>query len=177
MRPMRLLTVPAAAALLLAACAGAGSGPTPTEEEAAASSPTESPSASPSPAAAASEPQSLDDEYGGGGGYGGSGGSETGGGGTDAGDAGGGTATVMMMGFDFSGDITVAAGTTVTFLNHDGGSHTVTEGTDGVAVADPVVDAEVPAGGSLDVTFDEPGTYHVTCEIHPTMNIVITVEG
>jgi plastocyanin len=170
MRSGRRLAVSTAAALLLTACAGAESAPTPSEADVAATSPTESASPSPSPAAAASEPQSLDDEYGRGGGSGSSGG----GGGSDAG--GGDTATVMIMGFDFSDDITVAAGTTVTFVNHDGGAHTVTEGSDGVAAADAAFDEEVPAGGMVEVSFDEPGTYRVTCLIHPTMNMTVTVE-
>jgi plastocyanin len=118
---------------------------------------------------------SLDDEYGDGGGYGGGSESSEGSGSGSTGE--GGTATVMMMGYEFSEDITVAAGTVVTFLNHDGGAHTVTEGTDGVAAADAAFDEEVAAGGSVDITFDEPGAHNVTCLIHPTMNLVITVEG
>ena len=176
MRPRRSAAAWLAAALLLAACAGAGSGATPSVELAAAS-PTEMPSPSPtdSPRAAASHDMSLEDEYGDGGEYGG--GSESSGGSGSSSTGEGGTATVMMMGYEFSEDITVAAGTVVTFLNHDGGAHTVTEGTDGVAAADAEFDEEVAAGGSVDVTFDEPGTYNVTCLIHPTMNLVITVEG
>ncbi len=27
------------------------------------------------------------------------------------------------------------------------------------------------------VTFDEAGTFNITCKIHPTMNMTITVEG
>jgi plastocyanin len=34
----------------------------------------------------------------------------------------------------------------------------------------------VPAGGMVEVSFDEPGTYRVTCLIHPTMNMTVTVE-
>jgi plastocyanin len=84
---------------------------------------------------------------------------------------------VMGMGFDFPDDITVSAGTTVTFINHDGGAHTVTEGTDGVASPDAAFDEEVAAGASAEIVFDEPGTYQVTCLIHPTMNMVVTVEA
>jgi plastocyanin len=73
--------------------------------------------------------------------------------------------------------LTIAAGTEVTFVNADGYAHTVTEGTDGVAVADPVVDEEVEQNGTVKVTFDEPGTYSITCKIHPSMLITITVEG
>ena len=69
--------------------------------------------------------------------------------------------------------LTVPAGTTVTFTDTAG--HTVTEGTDGVAVEDPIVDEE--GGADVPVTFDEPGTYNITCKIHPSMNMTITVEG
>ena len=29
----------------------------------------------------------------------------------------------------------------------------------------------------IEVTFDDPGTYDITCKIHPAMNMTITVEG
>jgi plastocyanin len=74
-------------------------------------------------------------------------------------------------------ELTIPAGTEVTFLNADGFTHTVTEGTDGVAVDDPLVDEEIEQNGSVSVTFDEPGTYNITCTIHSSMNITITVEG
>ena len=82
--------------------------------------------------------------------------------------------TVSLAGNQFSpGTLTVAAGTTVTFTNT--ATHTVTEGTDGAAVNDPIVDEQ--GGADIDVTFDEPGTYSITCRIHPEMNMTITVEG
>lgn len=91
---------------------------------------------------------------------------------TDGG--GGGGETVSMAGFAFSpSELTIAAGTTVTFT--DTGGHTVTEGTDGEAVDDPIVDEN--GGSDIEVTFDEPGTYDITCKIHPDMNMTITVEG
>jgi len=73
--------------------------------------------------------------------------------------------------------LTIPAGTEVTFLNADGFTHTVTEGTDGQPVGDPIVDEEIDQNGSVSVTFDEPGTYNITCKIHSSMNITITVEG
>jgi plastocyanin len=74
-------------------------------------------------------------------------------------------------------ELTVAVGTEVTFVNADSFAHTVTEGEDGIPVADPIVDEEIERGQSAKVTFDEPGTYHITCRIHSSMNITITVEG
>ncbi|MCA1588666.1 MAG: cupredoxin domain-containing protein [Chloroflexi bacterium] len=75
------------------------------------------------------------------------------------------------------GELTVSVGTEVVFTNEDSFAHTVTEGTDGDAVDDPIVDEEIAAGGEVRVTFDETGTYDITCEIHPDMQMTITVEG
>ena len=82
--------------------------------------------------------------------------------------------TVSLAGNQFSPtSLTIAAGTTVTFT--DTGSHTVTEGSNGQAADDPIVDET--GGADIEVTFDEPGTYSITCKIHPEMNMSITVEG
>ena len=94
-------------------------------------------------------------------------------------DGGGGAAgnTVTITASNFGDDITVAAGTTVTFVNNDSLGHTVTEGVDGEIADGARFDEDVAAGESVEVTFDEPGTYQVTCEVHPTMNMTVTVEG
>jgi plastocyanin len=92
----------------------------------------------------------------------------------DAGDGGDAGETVSLAGGQFAPTtLTIPAGTTVTFT--DTANHTVTEGTDGTAVEDPIVDEN--GGSDIDVTFDEPGTYDITCKIHPNMNMTITVEG
>ena len=83
--------------------------------------------------------------------------------------------TVSLAGGAFSpSSLTIPVGTTVTFTDTSG--HTVTEGTDGTAVDDPIVDEQ---GGPdpIEVTFDEAGTYDLTCKIHPSMHMTITVEG
>ena len=72
--------------------------------------------------------------------------------------------------------LTITAGTVVVFTNEATFDHTVTEGTGGQAVADPIVDEEVEPGGEVRVTFDEPGTIDITCTIHPSMQMTITVE-
>ena len=103
-------------------------------------------------------------------------GSSSGSSAADGGGDGGGSAgeTVSMADTTFTpSTLTVPAGTTVTFTDTAG--HTVTEGTDGVAVDDPIVDED--GGSDVPVTFDEPGTYNITCKIHPSMNMTITVEG
>jgi len=76
------------------------------------------------------------------------------------------------------GDLTVSVGTEVVFINDDGFGHTITEGTDGNVVDDPIVDEEIDGGGGeVRVTFDEAGTFDITCEIHPSMQMTVTVEG
>jgi plastocyanin len=88
------------------------------------------------------------------------------------------TETVRLSQFAFDPEeLTIAAGTEVTFVNADSAAHTVTEGTDGTAVEDPIIDEELQQNGSTSYTFDEPGTYHITCKIHPSMNLTITVEA
>jgi plastocyanin len=87
-------------------------------------------------------------------------------------------ATVQLTGFAFSpAELTVTAGTTVTFVNNDGAAHTVTEGTDGTAAENARFDEQVADGAEVTVTFDDPGTYQVTCTIHPSMNMTVIVEG
>ena len=82
--------------------------------------------------------------------------------------------TVSLSGGAFApATLTIAAGTTVTFTDTTG--HTVTEGSDGQAVDDPIVDES--GGADVVVTFDEAGTFNITCKIHPNMNMAITVEG
>ena len=77
-------------------------------------------------------------------------------------------AEVRIVNSAFSpGALTVSLGTEVVFINEDSFAHTITEGTDGDVVDDPIVDDEIAAGGES-VTFDEAGTYDITCEIHPT---------
>ncbi len=87
---------------------------------------------------------------------------------------GGDAATVSLSGGQFApSSITIQAGETVTFT--DTGGHTVTEGSNGEAADDPIVDEQ--GGSDIEVTFDEPGTYNITCKIHSSMNMTVTVEG
>jgi plastocyanin len=92
----------------------------------------------------------------------------------DGGDGGDTGETVSLAGDQFTpSTLTITAGTTVTFT--DTANHTVTEGTDGTAVDEPIVDED--GGSDIVVSFEEPGTYDITCKIHPDMNMTITVEG
>ncbi len=88
----------------------------------------------------------------------------------------GGDTTVTISGNSFGGDITIAAGSTVTFVNNDSVGHTVTNGENGVAAADALFDEPLADGGTFEFTFDTPGVYQVTCKIHTTMNLTITVQ-
>lgn len=74
-------------------------------------------------------------------------------------------------------ELTVSVGTEVVFVNEDSFAHTVTEGTDGDAVDDPIVDEDVAGGEEVRVTFDEPGTFDITCRFHPSMQMTVVVEG
>jgi plastocyanin len=66
--------------------------------------------------------------------------------------------------------VTVKAGTTVSWVNRDDEPHTI------------VSDSGLYRSGALDTgnefhfTFDEPGTFHYVCTIHPRMLGTIIVE-
>lgn len=90
---------------------------------------------------------------------------------------GGETHTVTITGNSFGDDFTIAAGDSVVFVNNAGVNHTVTNGVGGEANADPLFDIELPDGETSEpIQFDEPGTYDVTCKIHSSMQLTITVE-
>jgi plastocyanin len=66
--------------------------------------------------------------------------------------------------------LTVKSGTTVTWVNMDDEPHTV------------VSDSGLFRSGGLDTNetfsyrFDKPGSYHITCSIHPRMVATVVVE-
>ena len=78
---------------------------------------------------------------------------------------------VMIKDFMYSPmDLTVKAGTTVTWVNLDDEPHNV------------ISDTGLFRSGGFDThesfsyKFDKPGTYHITCSIHPRMVATIVVE-
>jgi len=96
---------------------------------------------------------------------------------TDGG--GGGDTQISLSGSAFTpSSITVAVDEAIEFDNDDGRSHRIVEGEDGAEVGDPAFTAiELESGErSGPVTFDAPGTYQLTCTIHPSMNMTVTVE-
>jgi len=90
--------------------------------------------------------------------------------------ASGAATTVEIANLQFGPDLTVAAGTSVMFTNKDTVPHTATEGSNGVKAADARFDLQLPLGASASYTFADAGTYKVTCTIHATMNMTITVQ-
>ncbi len=93
-------------------------------------------------------------------------------------EAAGAEETVRLSQFAFEPEeLTIAVGTTVNFVNADSAAHTVTEGTEGTAVEGAIIDEELEQNGSTSYTFDEAGTFDITCKFHPSMQLTITVEG
>jgi plastocyanin len=75
---------------------------------------------------------------------------------------------VMSLRYDPT-SLTVAVGSTVTWVNNGSTAITVTS-------PDGLFDSEsVAAGGSFSYTFDTPGTYRYFCVPYPHMKGVITV--
>jgi plastocyanin len=84
--------------------------------------------------------------------------------------------TIVISGNSFGDDLTLPAGTVIVFRNDDGVGHTATEGEEGTAAADARFDFSLAAGQTSDQYTLEAGTYNVTCKIHSSMSLVITVE-
>ena len=82
------------------------------------------------------------------------------------------SASVSMAGRAFSpATITIAAGGSVTFRNHDDRAHTVT-------ASDGAFDSgTIAEGGSWKRTFKRAGTFSYLCAIHPEMTGKIVVKG
>lgn len=84
--------------------------------------------------------------------------------------AGGGSVNIANFTFNPS-NINVSSGTTITWTNGDGPSHTTTSDEEGW-------DSSVLASGdSFEVIFDVPGVFAYHCSIHQSMTGTVTVEG
>jgi plastocyanin len=149
---LRWIALLATTALALVACSGSGSGSGGAGQA----------SATVAPAASA----------GGGGGYSrgdyGVGGSSSAPGSTAPG-------TVQLSGFTFvPAALTVAAGSTLSFVNADSVDHAVVEGENGAPAAgqSPLT---VSPGKSVSLPIATAGTVRVTCTIHRSMNLTLTV--
>lgn len=93
----------------------------------------------------------------------------------DEGSAGGGgDADVVAEDIAFDPTtIEVSAGDAVTWENLDSVGHTVTAGTPDEPGSE--FDEDLPAGETVEVTFDEAGTHPYFCEIHPNMTGEVVV--
>jgi plastocyanin len=81
-------------------------------------------------------------------------------------------AAVRIEGFAFEpGELTVRAGTSVTWTNHDDATHSVTQN------AELLDSPDLADGDTYEVTFGDAGTYEYFCKFHPAMQATITVEG
>ena len=69
------------------------------------------------------------------------------------------------------GDVSVAAGSEVTWTNDDSAPHTVTFDDDAAESSE-----ELKPGDTFSTTFDEAGSYSYTCAIHPDMTGKVTVQ-
>jgi plastocyanin len=79
--------------------------------------------------------------------------------------------SVEIADFEFApGEITVPAGTTITFANEDSAAHTAT-------ADDSSFDTEeLGKGDAAKATFDDPGTYTYYCRFHVFMKGSVVVE-
>ncbi len=81
--------------------------------------------------------------------------------------------TVSQFNRQFSpGVLHIERGTTVHIVNDDNVTHHVYVDAPGMQFDS----GEQPVGKTVDLTFDQAGTYSVRCAIHPTMLLKVTVQ-
>jgi plastocyanin len=86
--------------------------------------------------------------------------------------AGGGAPQVKIDNFTFApGDLTVAAGTTVQWVNRDDIPHTVVSEDKSTFKSKPL-----DTDDNYSYTFSKPGTYTYFCSIHPKMTGKVVVQ-
>ncbi|MER6665032.1 cupredoxin family copper-binding protein [Amycolatopsis japonica] len=82
------------------------------------------------------------------------------------------TQQVMMRDYAYGpAALTVRAGDTVTWMQHDQAPHDVVTTSAPVAFRSP----QLSAGQSWSYTFTKPGTYSYYCSVHPDMRATVTV--
>ena len=81
--------------------------------------------------------------------------------------------TISQFNRQFRPDVLhIAVGTTVRIINDDNVTHHV-------YIDDPRMQfdsGEQPIGHTVDITFNQPGTFDVGCAIHPTMHLTVIVK-
>jgi plastocyanin len=81
--------------------------------------------------------------------------------------------TITIDNFSFGPQsLTVAPGTTVTWINHDDEPHTVVNAGNPRAFKSAALDTD----DKFTFTFDKPGTYEYFCSIHPHMTGTVVVK-
>jgi plastocyanin len=81
-----------------------------------------------------------------------------------------------------SKDVAVRCGDTLTMMNNSRWAHIIGPGQDGLLVADkgvPVLHRELMETTDVYTTgaWDTPGTYYLTCSVHPEMTVKVVVTG
>jgi plastocyanin len=80
--------------------------------------------------------------------------------------------TVTIANYSFHpANLTVKRGSTVTWINSDDDVHTIKSTAGPAAFGSPALDG----GGRFGFTFQQAGTYHYICSVHPYMHGVIVV--
>ena len=79
-------------------------------------------------------------------------------------------AEVKIDNFSFGPDVTIAAGTTVTWTNHDDVPHVVASDTN--IFKSKALDTD----DRYSYTFTKPGTYNYYCTVHPKMIAKVVVQ-
>ena len=83
----------------------------------------------------------------------------------------GGKSTISIKDFAFGPDpLKIAPGATITIVNGDTATHTVTSDRDGAFDT-----GDIQGQGTARITVNAPGTYRYSCEIHDYMQGVIEV--
>ena len=82
-------------------------------------------------------------------------------------------ATITIDNFTFTpAQVTVAAGTKVTWMNRDDIPHTITD----AGTPRSFKSAPLDTGDSFSFVYSSPGTYHYFCSLHPHMQGTIIVQ-
>ena len=86
-------------------------------------------------------------------------------------------ATVEIVGFAFApAELTISAGSEVTFTNLDDFAHTATAGTGDEPMPALFDSGRLAKGDSFSFAFAEAGTFAYYCAVHPAMEGSITVQ-
>jgi plastocyanin len=84
------------------------------------------------------------------------------------------TTSVTIMNYTFSpAAVTISAGDTVTWTNHDSAAHNIVVSSGPETFSSPTLQT----GQSFSHTFTMSGTYSYYCSIHPEMKATVTVSG